>query len=55
MESVSILQTTSINMQFFKAAAVLLAMFAALASAEPVPKPGTVLVQTDNAQYIRTG
>ncbi|KAH8372348.1 hypothetical protein KR093_011177 [Drosophila rubida] len=42
-------------MQLFKAAAVLLAMFAALASAEPAPQPGTVLVQTDNVQYIRTG
>ncbi|XP_016928067.1 daisho1 [Drosophila suzukii] len=42
-------------MKFFQAAAVLLAMFAALANAEPVPQPGTVLIQTDNTQYIRTG
>ncbi|BFG06087.1 GL17418 [Drosophila persimilis] len=42
-------------MKFFQAAALLLAMLAALANAEPVPKPGTVLVQTDNVQYIRTG
>ncbi|XP_037715299.1 immune-induced peptide 4 [Drosophila subpulchrella] len=42
-------------MKFFQAAAVLLAMFAALVNAEPVPQPGHVLIQTDNTQYIRTG
>ncbi|XP_016946749.1 daisho1 [Drosophila biarmipes] len=42
-------------MKFFQAAALLLAMFAALANAEPAPQPGTVLIQTDNTQYIRTG
>ncbi|XP_016969167.1 daisho1 [Drosophila rhopaloa] len=43
-------------MKFFQAAALLLAMFAALANAEPVPQPGgTVLIQTDNGQFIRTG
>ncbi|XP_033251838.1 immune-induced peptide 4-like [Drosophila miranda] len=42
-------------MKFFQAVALLLSMLAALSKAEPVPKPGTVLVQTDNVQYIRTG
>ncbi|XP_023174791.1 immune-induced peptide 4 [Drosophila hydei] len=42
-------------MKFFQAAALLLALIGAFASAEPVPKPGTVLIQTDNTQYIRTG
>ncbi|KAH8258329.1 daisho1 [Drosophila kikkawai] len=40
-------------MKIFQAAAVLLAMFASLAYA--APEPGTVLIQTDNTQYIRTG
>ncbi|XP_030387890.1 immune-induced peptide 4 [Scaptodrosophila lebanonensis] len=42
-------------MKFFQVCGILLAMLAALASAEPIPEPGTVLIQTDNTQYIRTG